>query len=156
MLSNYQVSFYGPLMVMVYAYLKIYKAASAHSKSMISGCKSLDLNGHGAVTLRIHRGGGNQHQQLLKLPSMESDMSSSPGRRDPTSAKIKQNKKKKTKFTKETKAAKTLGTVMGIFIVCWLPFFVTNVIIGICTNCISNPQITFNVLTWWESIKILY
>ena len=60
--------------------------------------------------------------------------------------------RKISKFAKEKKAAKTLGTVMGIFIICWLPFFITNVISGVCgqlsVECISNPHIVFPTLTW--------
>ena len=60
--------------------------------------------------------------------------------------------RKISKFAKEKKAAKTLGTVMGIFIICWLPFFITNVISGVCgqlkVDCISNPHIVFPTLTW--------
>ena len=60
--------------------------------------------------------------------------------------------RKLSKFAKEKKAAKTLGTVMGIFIICWLPFFITNVISGVCgqlkIECIGNPQIVFPTLTW--------
>jgi dopamine D1-like receptor len=29
------------------------------------------------------------------------------------------------------------GTVMGVFMICWLPFFVTNIISGICPTCIQ-------------------
>ena len=60
--------------------------------------------------------------------------------------------RKISKFAKEKKAAKTLGTVMGIFIICWLPFFITNVISGVCgqlkVECIYNPNIVFPTLTW--------
>ena len=35
---------------------------------------------------------------------------------------------------------------MGVFIICWLPFFVTNIIAGICPGCISNPELTFAVI----------
>ena len=54
------VSFYGPLMVMVFTYLKVYKAALEHTKSLRLGAKTLRsaIGGSNGVVLRMHRGGG--------------------------------------------------------------------------------------------------
>lgn len=52
---------------------------------------------------------------------------------------VKQLKSIEKKRTKDTKAIKTLGIIMGIFILCWLPFFIMYVWVGI-------TQIPFNII----------
>ena len=93
----------------------------------------------------------NSHRDSLPMSNYENK----PGSLLQQEANLPPNvgiSRKISKFAKEKKAAKTLGTVMGIFIICWLPFFITNVISGVCgqlnVDCISNPHIVFPTLTW--------
>eukprot|EP00062_Callorhinchus_milii_P022882 gi/632981139/ref/XP_007907425.1/ PREDICTED: D(1) dopamine receptor-like [Callorhinchus milii] len=62
----------------------------------------------------------------------------------------------KSSLKKETKLLKTLSVIMGVFVCCWLPFFVLNCIIPFCSAqlhrqgglpCVSET--TFDIFVWF-------
>ncbi|KAJ7999673.1 hypothetical protein DPEC_G00196850 [Dallia pectoralis] len=63
----------------------------------------------------------------------------------------------KTSIKRETKVLKTLSIIMGVFVCCWLPFFILNCIVPFCDRpptdkdaslpCVSET--TFDVFVWF-------
>lgn len=56
--------------------------------------------------------------------------------------------RKRISAARERKATKTLGIILGAFIICWLPFFVASLVLPICRDsCWLHPAL-FDFFTW--------
>ena len=55
--------------------------------------------------------------------------------------------KKRISAARERKATKTLGIILGAYIICWLPFFIYTLLVSICTTCTFYQEL-FDIFTW--------
>ncbi|XP_039605875.1 trace amine-associated receptor 8a-like [Polypterus senegalus] len=74
-------------------------------------------------------------KQACKIQLMEEKINS-----------LEECKSKESKKNREQKAAKTLGIVMGVFLLCWVPYF-TDTAVDAYVN-FSTPSVVFDGLIW--------
>ncbi|NXP12605.1 DRD5L protein, partial [Thinocorus orbignyianus] len=60
----------------------------------------------------------------------------------------------RSSLRKETKVLQTLSVIMGVFVCCWLPFFLLNCLLPFCQPDHEGPspcvgQTTFNIFVWF-------
>lgn len=61
--------------------------------------------------------------------------------------------KKRISAARERKATKTLGIILGAYIICWLPFFIYTLVVATCDTCFY-PEL-FDFFTWLGYVNSL-
>nr|XP_028564117.1 alpha-1A adrenergic receptor [Podarcis muralis] len=122
-------SFYLPLIIILAMYCQVYVVAKRESKGLSCGLKTEKSHSE-EVTLRIHR------------KTTTETTGSTPSTKHKSNFSVRL-----LKFSREKKAAKSLGIVVGCFILCWLPFFIIMPIGSFFPE--SKPSETIFKIAFW-------
>ncbi|CAO1356068.1 unnamed protein product [Diamesa tonsa] len=116
------ISFYVPCIVMIGIYCRLYCYAQKHVKSIRAVTKD-----PGEITEKRYRSIRRLNKPTKKL-------------------KIRNFHHSSPYHVSDHKAAITVGVIMGVFLVCWVPFFCVNIVAAFCKTCIGGQ--TFKILSW--------
>lgn len=150
-ISSSLISFYIPVAIMIATYTRIYRIAQVQIR-MIS---SLERAAEHARSCRSDA--AEAFAQLRSEIPADSYQTHTPHTHSQQS-----HLELKVSIRKEAKVLKTLSVIMGVFVCCWLPFFVLNCALPFCPaagarrTALCVGEKTFDVFVWigWSNSSL--
>lgn len=130
------VSFYIPLLIMIFVYAKVFLIATRQVQLIDKNRMRFQIEGP-IAPMQV----GPHISNIMPLGCTGSSSCNNSMQR-----KSAKRRPSRLMLVKEHKAIKTLGIIMGTFTVCWLPFFVAN-IINVFNRDVPSERI-FRLLNW--------
>ncbi|KAH8258312.1 hypothetical protein KR038_009504 [Drosophila bunnanda] len=128
------ISFWIPCTIMIFTYFAIFREANRQEKQLMMR--------HGNAML-MHRPSMQPSGEALSGSGSSKTLTMHEVEQEHTPTKDKHL----IKMKREHKAARTLGIIMGTFILCWLPFFLWYTLSMTCGPC-QVPDIVVSILFW--------
>ncbi|KAG4074807.1 hypothetical protein HA402_006446, partial [Bradysia odoriphaga] len=117
------ISFYVPCIVMIGIYCRLYCYAQKHVKSI----RAVTRPGEIAEKQQ------NRYRSIRRPKAQKK-------------FKVRHLHHSSPYHVSDHKAAITVGVIMGVFLICWVPFFCVNIVAAFCKTCIGGQ--TFKILSW--------
>ncbi|XP_016374776.1 5-hydroxytryptamine receptor 1F-like [Sinocyclocheilus rhinocerous] len=146
-------AFYIPLILILILYYKIYRAAKTLYNRRATSCLNKpEMNGHMLPKCSDREPTSpdtlSPPEKSVSEPSTEGDRVRIAAKSPKSQSRRERSiRRRRISSTHERKAATTLGLILGAFVICWLPFFIHEVIVNMCKSCTPSPEMT-NFLTW--------
>lgn len=149
-------AFYIPMIVILILYYRIYNAAktlyqkrgssrhlssrSMGSQNSVDRCRVSHTFCVSDLSNSDPTLAADKLNAAIRVPSFETDVDG-------------QDEKNQICTSRERKAARILGLILGAFIVCWLPFFLKELLVGL--RVLQPSQLLSDFLTWLGYINSL-
>nr|XP_020455392.1 beta-2 adrenergic receptor-like [Monopterus albus]XP_020455394.1 beta-2 adrenergic receptor-like [Monopterus albus] len=159
--SSSIVSFYLPLVVMIFLYSRVFQEAQKQLEKIrrrerhfcnLQYTAQLAYPDDSPTLNKLQAGAemgeqaGEDSLNMQKTGGLDKSKEEKGGE-NRAKGEGKHSAARRLKFClKEHKALKTLGIIMGIFTLCWLPFFILNILVA-CLN-LGDVKLPFRLLNW--------